>query len=52
MTCFEDHVVVVFNATGEAGGSCSTSLALVDCTHPRSNRPVVLWPFIVLRLDY
>lgn len=52
VTCFEDHVVVVFNATGEAGGSCSTSLALVDCTHPRSNRPVVLWPFIVLRLDY
>ena len=50
VTVYEDHVVVVFNASGEAGGNVSTSLHLVDFAHLRSNRPVVFWPFIVLRL--
>lgn len=52
VTCYEDHVVVVFNATGESGQLVSTLSLEVDFTHPRSNRPVVCWPFIVLRLDF
>ena len=51
VTCFVDHVVVVFNATGTDGSNVSTSLHTVDCPRLRSNRPVVLWPYIVLRLD-
>ena len=50
VTVYEDHVVVVFNASGGAGGNVSTSLRIVDFTHLRSNRPVVFWPFIVFRL--
>lgn len=51
VTCFEDHVVVVFNATGADGGNVSTLLRTVDCARLRSNRPVILWPFIILRID-
>lgn len=50
VTVYEDHVVVVFNASGEAGGNVSTSLRIVDYVQLRSNRPTVVWPFIVLRL--
>ena len=50
VTVFDDHVVVVFNATGEDGGTVSTLLQKVDFSRLRSNRPVALWPFIILRL--
>ena len=51
VTCYEDHVVVVFNASDEAGSQCSTLLRCVEYSHPRSNHPTVVWPFILLRVD-
>lgn len=50
VTVFDDHVVVVFNATGENGGNVSTSLQKVDFPRLRSNLPAVSWPFIILRI--
>ena len=50
VTVFDDHVVVVFNATGENGGRCSTSLQKVDFLRLKSNTPAVSWPFIILRI--
>ena len=52
VTVYEDHVVVIFNATGEAGSQCSTSLRLVEYTHLRSNHPAVVWPYILLSLPF
>lgn len=50
VTVYADHVVVVFNAAGESGENVSTALHLVEYTKPRSNQPMVVWPFILLRL--
>ncbi len=50
VTLFPDHAVVVFNATADGGGMCSTKLQEVDFARLSTNTPEVFLPFVLLRI--